>query len=94
MVGWMDVPDSDPDDFRRWPFYFYPRPVLASGHCRCLRLSVSVSIHLCGNHEFVCAITHHPFKLESTNFEQRCIRPWLRYLWFYRAIDPNLQGQI
>ena len=37
---------------------FYPRPVLAFGYCRCLRLSVSLSVT-----KFVRAITHYPFKL-------------------------------
>ena len=38
---------------------FYPRPVLASGYCRCLHLCVS----LCANHLFVRMITQDPFKL-------------------------------
>ena len=52
---------------------FYPRPVLAFGYCRCLRLSVSPSVT-----KFVRAITHYPFKLGSPNLDQRYIRPWLR----------------
>ena len=43
--------------------HFYPRPVLAFGYCRCLRVSV--------NHELVCAITHQKFELESPNFDQK-----------------------
>ena len=69
-------------------FHFYPRPVLAFGYCRCLRVCVSV------NHEFVRAITHQPFKLGSPNLDQRCKRPWLRALLFCGMIDSDLQGQI
>ena len=49
-----------------WPclfVFFYPRPVLAFGYCRCLRVSV--------NHELVCAITRHKFELESPNLDQK-----------------------
>ena len=52
---------------------FYPRPVLAFVHCRCLRLSVCVSVCVCINHVLVRAITHHPFKLGSPNLDQRCL---------------------
>ena len=62
---------------------FYPRPVLAFGYCRCLRLSVCPSVRVCGNHLLVRAITHHPFKLGSPNLDQRCKRPWLRSLLFF-----------
>ena len=41
---------------RSTPFFFYPRPVLVSGHCRCLRLSVCPDFRPCVNN-FVCAIT-------------------------------------
>ena len=41
--------------------HFYPRPVLAFGYCRCLRLSVCPSVRVCGNHLLVRAITHYPF---------------------------------
>ena len=74
--------------------HFYPRPVLAFGYCRCLRLSVCVSVCVCGNHMLVWAITHHPFKLGSPNLDHRCKRPWLRSLLFWGVIDLNLQGQI
>ena len=46
------------------------KPVLASGYCRRLRLSIRVSI----NPELVCLITQHPFKLESPNLG--CNWPW------------------
>ena len=73
---------------------FYPRPVLAFGYCRCLRLSVCVSVCVCINHVLVRAITHHPFKLGSPNLDHRCKRPWLRFVLFWGAIDLDLQGQI
>ena len=64
-------------------FHFYPRPVLAFGYCRCLRLCVCVSVCVCVNHGLVRTITHHPFKLESLNLEQRYKRPRLRSLLFF-----------
>ena len=77
---------------------FYPRPVLAFGYCRCLRLCVCVcvclSVCLCVNHLLVRAITRDPFKLGSPNLDRRCKRPWLRSLLFLGAIDLDLQGQI
>ena len=42
---------------------FYPRPVLAFGYCRCLRVSV--------NHELVSAITRHNFELKPPNLDQK-----------------------
>ena len=73
-------------------FFFYPRPVLAFGYCRCLRVCVCVCVSV--NHAFVHAITHQPFKLGSLNLDQRCKRPWLRALLFCGKIDHDLQGQI
>ena len=79
---------------------FYPRPVLAFGYCRCLRLCVCVcvcvclSVCLCVNHLLVRTITRDLFKLGSPNLDQRCKRPWLRSLLFWGAIDLDLQGQI
>ena len=64
-------------------FTFYPRPVLAFGHCRCLRLSVCVCVRPCVNHELVRAITHHPLKLGSPNLNHQCKIPWLRSLLFF-----------
>ena len=54
--------------------FHYPRTVLASGYCRCLRPSIT---------KFVRAITHHPFMLGSPNLDQRCKIPWLRSLLFF-----------
>ena len=73
---------------------FYPRPVLAFGYCRCLRLSVCVCVRPCVNHELVRAITHDPYQLGSPNLDRKCKRPWLRSLLFLGVIDLNLQGQI
>ena len=72
--------------------HFYPRPVLAFGYCRCLRVCVCVCLSV--NHQLVRAITHQPFKLEPPNLDQRCKRPWLRSLLFFGAVDLELQGQI
>ena len=72
--------------------YFYPRPVLAFGYCRCLRVCVCVCLSV--NHELVRTITRQPFQLGSPNLDQRCKRPWLRSLLFWEVIDLDLQGQI
>ena len=87
-----------------WPLFnkqklqthFYPRPVLAFGYCRCLRVCVCICVCVCVsvNHEFVRAIIHQPFKLGSPNLDQRCKRTWLRSLLFCGVIDGDLQGQI
>ena len=83
-------------NFTHWPWeiwkwfcrcifqtHFYPRPVLAFGYCRCLRVCVCVCVCLSVNHQLVRAVTHQPFKLESPNLDQRCKRPWLRSLLFF-----------
>ena len=74
--------------FKEW--VCYPRPVLAFGYCRWLRLSVCV----CGKHLLVRAITCHAFKLESPNLDHKSKTPWLRSLLFWGVIDLELQGQI
>ena len=61
-------------------FTSYPRPVLAFGYCHCPHLCV---YPVCVNHELVCTITHHPFKLGSPNLDQRCKVPWIRSLLFF-----------
>ena len=53
---------------------FDPRPFLAFGYCRCLRLSVCVSVCVCGIHMLVRTITHHPFERGSPNLDHRCKR--------------------
>ena len=73
---------------------FYPRPVLAFGYCRCLRLCVCLCVCVCVNHLLVRAITRDSFKLGSPNLNQRCKRPRLRPLLFCGLIDHDLQGQI
>ena len=52
---------------------------LPASVCLCVRVSVCV----CVNHGLVRTITHHSFKLESPNLEQRCKRPRLRSLLFF-----------
>ena len=44
---------------------------------------VSVYVCVCVNHDFVCAITHHPFKLGSPNLDQWCKIPWMSSLFFF-----------
>ena len=56
----------------------------------CVCLSVCLSV----NHEFVHAITHRPFELESPNLAHRCKTPWLRSLSIWGAIDLDLQCEI
>ena len=73
---------------------FYPRPVLAFGYCRCLRVCVCMCVRVSVNHELVRAIIHQPLKLGSPSLDQRCKRPWLRSLLFCGVIDGDLQGQI
>ena len=63
---------------------------LPASVCVCVCMCVCVSV----NHEFVRAITHHPFKLRSPNLDHRCKRPWLRSLLFWGVIDLDLQGRI
>ena len=79
-----------------WIQRFYPRPVLAFGYCRCLRLCVRPSVppSVCAKHLLVRAITQHAFKLGSPNLDNWCKRPWLRSLLFLGVIDLDFQGQI
>ena len=78
---------------RKWGHmtHFYLRPVLAIGYCHslCLCLCLCVCLHV--NHELVCKITHHPFKLESWNVDLRWKTPWLRSLLFWVVISLELQ---
>ena len=73
-------------------FFFYPRPVLAFGYCRWLRLSVCPSVRVCGNYLLVRAITHHPFKLGPPNSDQRCWIPWLGSLLFWGLIELDMSN--
>ena len=66
---------------------------MAFGYCHCLRLSIRPSVSPSVT-KFVRTIAHQPFKLGSTNLDQRCKRPWLRFLLFCGTIDHDLQGQI
>ena len=59
-------------NLHKWLFNiinFYPRPVLACGYCRYLRLClcVRVSVCVCVKHGLVRTITHQSFELESPN---------------------------
>ena len=72
-------------------------PVLDSGYCRCPRRSLCPDVRPSGPPcvtSFVCAITHHSFKLGSLNVYQRCKRPFLRSLFFCRWDYIDLKGQI
>ena len=67
---------------------FWPSGIVIACVCVCVCVCVSV------NHELACMITHHPFKLESPNLDQKCKRPWLRSLLYFGTIDLELQRQI
>ena len=71
---------------------FWPSGIVITCVSVCVRVYVFVS--LCVNHLLVRTITRDPFKLESPNLDQRCKRPWLGSLLFWRAIDLDLQDQI
>ena len=93
MTFWWGPNDAKWD--LKWVFSFHPRPVLAFGYHRCLRLCVCQSVSLCVNHLLVRAITRDQFKLGSPNLKHWCKRPWLRSLLFLGGvIDLYLQGQI
>ena len=63
----------------------YPRPVLASGYCRCVHLSLRLSVH-----QSVC---HQVCRRDKSSPVQARITK-LRSLLFLRVIDLDLQGQI
>ena len=73
---------------------FWPSGIVVACVCVSVCPCVRVSVCVCVNHGLVRTITHHSFKLESPNLEQRCKRPWLRCLLFLGMIDLDLQGQI
>ena len=58
---------------------FWPSGVVIAGTCLC--------VHVCVNPELVCTKTHHLFKLEPRNMDQRCKTHWLR------MIDVDLHGE-
>ena len=66
----------------------------ASFGLQVLSLPACVCVYVSVNHEFVRAITHQPFKLGSSNLDQRCKRPCLRTPLFCGMIDRDLQSQI
>ena len=73
---------------------FHTRPVLASGYCRCLGLSVHQSVA-----KFVYPITHHPFKVGSPNLDRMCKRPWTRHSllfwgWFTLTFKVKLNFKV
>ena len=76
------VLNTDNDMNRKWIFIFsrgqfWPPGIVVACICLCARPSFRPSVN-----NFVCAITHHPFKLGSSNVDQMCKRPWLRSLLF------------
>ena len=74
--------------------HFNPRPVLAFGYCRYLRLFVCVSVCVCINHVLVRVITHHLFKLGSPNLDHWCKRPWLRSLLFWGRLTMTFKVKL
>ena len=75
----------------------YPRPILTSGYCRCLRLSVRPSVSPSVRPsvtKFVRAITHHSFKLGSPNLDHMYKRPWLRSLLVAGWLTLNFKVKI
>ena len=74
---------------------FYPRPVLALGYCRCLRLCVRVSVCLFVCQSLACPRDNSgPVQARIAKFGPKCKRPWLRSLLFYGLIYLDLQGQL
>ena len=73
---------------------FKPSLPEASFGLRVLSLPASACpcVRVCVNPEFVCTITHHPFKLGSPNLIHRCKTPWLTSFCL-REIDIDHQGQ-
>ena len=65
--------------------------------CRAIDLDLQGQIYLKLNFmqfqaEFVCTVTHHPYKLGSPNLDQECKTTWLRSLLFWRVISRPLPG--
>ena len=70
---------------------FYPRPVLAFGYCRCLRLSVCV----CVRQPRACP-RHKSWRVQAktTKFGQKVQNNMVKVPIVLGAIDLDLQGQI
>ena len=56
---------------------YWPSGIVVACVCLC------VCVRPCVNHEFVRAITPHPFKPGTPNLDHRCKRPWLRSLFVF-----------
>ena len=66
--------------------YCYPRPILAFGYCRCLRLCVCVCPSVCQSQACPCD-NSWPVSARITKLDHRCKRPWTRSLLFLGVID-------
>ena len=66
-----------------------PRPFRPKGYCRCLRLSVRLSVRKL---YLVRTITCHRFELESSNLHQTCILEYPQLVLQMEVIDLDLQG--
>ena len=74
---------------------FYPRPVLAFGYCRCLRLCVCVSVCLCVCQSRVCPRDNSsPVQARITKFGAQMQNTLVKVPIVLWVIDLDLQGQI
>ena len=71
---------------------FYPSALRPKGLCRCLRLSVRLSVSPSVHFWLVCAITRQVFNLSSPNLHQLCILSTYRLLSKMGSIDLDLPG--
>ena len=62
--------------------------------CPPIRRSGQVSVSLCINHELVCVITHHLFKLEPSNSNKICWILWLRSLLIWVWLTLNFKVKL
>ena len=73
--------------------FFYPRPVLAFGYCRCLRLCVSVCLSVCQSR--VCPRNNSgPVRAKITKLGPKMQKTLVKIPIFCGLIDLDLQGQI
>ena len=70
---WVKLTDAY-DELFLTPGHFWHSGIVVACVCLCMCA--------CVNPEFVGAITCHLFKLESSNWDQKCKTPWLRSLLF------------